>query len=194
MWKHRTCIEQPTRWLRGPSYLGLTRSISWLLMPWLLTSPGHQQPWHWLYRISKRLLKKISPKQSIQVNNVYTLRNHFVYAPSQWETMLQCNVISRWRGTFTTWSLYSATWLTGSGYNKDGPIATQEDNINITNPWMSVSCSNFCSCQQQSYLYRTVITWKHGIKCPLCCLWCYQGCGSIWSHKNMMFRSYFIHD
>ena len=30
--------------VRGPSYLGLTRSISWLLMPWLLTSPGHQQP------------------------------------------------------------------------------------------------------------------------------------------------------
>ena len=37
--------------VRGPSYLGLTRSISWLLMPWLLTSPGHQQPWYWLYRI-----------------------------------------------------------------------------------------------------------------------------------------------
>ena len=30
--------------VRGPSYLGLTRSISWLLMPWLLASPGHQQP------------------------------------------------------------------------------------------------------------------------------------------------------
>ena len=30
--------------VRGPSYLGLTRLISWLLMPWLLTSPGHQQP------------------------------------------------------------------------------------------------------------------------------------------------------
>ena len=37
--------------VRGPSYLGLTRSISWLLMPWLLTSPGHQQPWYWLYGI-----------------------------------------------------------------------------------------------------------------------------------------------
>ena len=35
----------------GPSYLSLTRSISWLLMPWLLTSPGHQQPWYWLYRL-----------------------------------------------------------------------------------------------------------------------------------------------
>ena len=37
----------------GPSYLSLTRSISWLLMPWLLTSPGHQQPWYWLYRICR---------------------------------------------------------------------------------------------------------------------------------------------
>ena len=37
--------------VRGPSYLGLTRSISCLRMPWLLTSPGHQQPWHWLCRI-----------------------------------------------------------------------------------------------------------------------------------------------
>ena len=34
--------------VRGPSYLVLTRSISWLLMPWLLMSPGHQQPWYWL--------------------------------------------------------------------------------------------------------------------------------------------------
>ena len=41
--------------MRGPSYLGLTRSISWLLMPWLLTSPGHQQPWYWLCRIGRFL-------------------------------------------------------------------------------------------------------------------------------------------
>ena len=39
--------------VRGPSYLGLTRSISWSLMPWLLASPGHQQPWYWLCKISK---------------------------------------------------------------------------------------------------------------------------------------------
>ena len=41
--------------VRAPSYLGLTRSISWLLMPWLLTSPGHQQPWYWLCRIGRFL-------------------------------------------------------------------------------------------------------------------------------------------
>ena len=39
--------------VRGPRYLGLPRSILWLLMPWLLTSPGHQQPWYWFYRISR---------------------------------------------------------------------------------------------------------------------------------------------
>ena len=39
--------------VRGPSYLGLTRSISWLLMPWLLTSPGHQQLWYWLCKICR---------------------------------------------------------------------------------------------------------------------------------------------
>ena len=39
--------------VRGPSYLGLTRSISWLLMPWLLTSQGHQQPWYWLCSICR---------------------------------------------------------------------------------------------------------------------------------------------
>ena len=36
---------------RGPSYIGFIRTISWLLMPWLLTSSGHQQQWYWLYRI-----------------------------------------------------------------------------------------------------------------------------------------------
>ena len=28
---------------------------TWLLMPWLLASPGHQQPWYWLCRICRSL-------------------------------------------------------------------------------------------------------------------------------------------
>ena len=40
---------------RGPSYFSLTSSISWLLMSWLLSSPGHHQPWWWLYRIGMSL-------------------------------------------------------------------------------------------------------------------------------------------
>ena len=41
--------------MRGPSCLGLTRSISWLLMPSLLASPGHQQLWYWLCKIGRPL-------------------------------------------------------------------------------------------------------------------------------------------
>ena len=32
-------------------------------------------------------------------------RDHFVYAPSQWETTLQCNIISHWLSAYTKWSL-----------------------------------------------------------------------------------------
>ena len=28
-------------------YSRQTKSMPWLLMPWLLASPGHQQPWYW---------------------------------------------------------------------------------------------------------------------------------------------------
>ena len=41
--------------MQGLSYLGLTRLISCLLMPWLLASPGHQQPWYWLCVIDRPL-------------------------------------------------------------------------------------------------------------------------------------------
>ena len=32
-------------------------------------------------------------------------RDDFVYGPSQWETALQCYVVSYWLGTYTKWSL-----------------------------------------------------------------------------------------
>ena len=41
--------------VRGPSYLGLTRSLSWLLLSWLLASPGHQRPRYWLCVMGKSL-------------------------------------------------------------------------------------------------------------------------------------------
>ena len=33
-------------------------------------------------------------------------RDHFVHAPSQWEMMLHCNVVSYWLGAHTQWSMY----------------------------------------------------------------------------------------
>ena len=40
------------------------------------------------------------------VLNLTLHREHFVYAPSQWQT-LHCNIISHWLGTCTKWSLTS---------------------------------------------------------------------------------------
>ena len=31
-----------------------------------------------------------------------------MFEPSQWETALQCNIISHWRGAFTKWSLWAS--------------------------------------------------------------------------------------
>ena len=32
-------------------------------------------------------------------------RDRFVYAPSQWEMPLECNVVSHWLGAYMKWSL-----------------------------------------------------------------------------------------
>ena len=40
----------------------------------------------------------------------YMYRDHFVYAPSQWETTLQCNVASHWLDAHTKWSLHVSEW------------------------------------------------------------------------------------
>ena len=36
----------------------------------------------------------------------FHIRDHFVCALSQWETMLHCNFVSHWLGSHTKWSLH----------------------------------------------------------------------------------------
>ena len=46
----------------------------------------------------------------------FMIRDHFVYAPNQWETTLQCNVVSHWLGASTERSLMMwATVYLGHG-------------------------------------------------------------------------------
>ena len=49
----------------------------------------------------------------IEVGSDQLCWDHFVNAPSQWETMLQCNVASHWLGAFTKWTLIipHLSWL-----------------------------------------------------------------------------------
>ena len=78
-WDHEIVHgKQLTLNVRGPSYLGLTRSISWFLTPWLLASPGHQQPWYWLCKTGK--------SWSYMMKNF----NYLIYGISVWRNDMKC--------------------------------------------------------------------------------------------------------
>ena len=77
----------------GPRYLGLAWSISWLLMPWLLTSPGHQQPWYWLCRICRYwsyLRKDFKYLRHINVEQWHKMKI-YVFVPSEKCSMQRVN-------------------------------------------------------------------------------------------------------
>ena len=58
-----------------------TRSIPWLLMTWLLTSPGHQQPWYWRCKIHRLLssMRKSTTCIILLSRNDTKHRNIFIY-------------------------------------------------------------------------------------------------------------------
>ena len=55
---------------------------------------------------SRTEIRLLTHKRHHLVPNLF-LRDHFVYAPSQWEMMLHCNIVSHWLGTYTKWFLIS---------------------------------------------------------------------------------------
>ena len=53
----------------------------------------------------------------------YIFRDHIVYAPSQWETTLQCNVVSHWLGAYAKWSLHLT--VVGGSWEADTDLRWQ---------------------------------------------------------------------
>ena len=71
---------QATFNIRGLNNFGSTWSISWLLMPWLLASPGHQHPWYSPSRIGKLLSctrKDFNYLCHVNVEEWYKFQIHF---------------------------------------------------------------------------------------------------------------------
>ena len=63
--------------------------------------------WDWKIIDDKRFAYLINYNIiNVQYKDI-TIRDHFVYVPSQWETMLQCDVIFHWLGAYTKWSLHN---------------------------------------------------------------------------------------
>ena len=57
--------------VRSPNYSGQTKWTSWLLMPWILASPGYQPPWYGLCELYRRPILQFIYlcKNCVQVTN-----------------------------------------------------------------------------------------------------------------------------
>ena len=53
--------------LLKPFYSRVTRSIPWLLMPWLFVSTDHEQQWHWICKINFSFSSKRKDFNTISV-------------------------------------------------------------------------------------------------------------------------------
>ena len=49
--------------------------------------------------------KAILPRSEWVNSEIRSFRGHFLHVPSQWETMLHCNIVSHWLVAYTKWSL-----------------------------------------------------------------------------------------
>ena len=70
-----------------------------------------QDNWIWvggpvtLFQMPDSYIYFVENYQGVHTCFWWYIKVHFVYAPSQWETALQCNVISHWLSAHTKWSL-----------------------------------------------------------------------------------------
>ena len=85
-------VNQENLWLY--TYQGLC-----LIMGWHFQHLSVLDSWH------RTKVRALFDTLDVQYSPWYPGRDHFAYAPSQWETTLYCNVISYWQGAFTELSL-----------------------------------------------------------------------------------------
>ena len=93
---HILTLQNSTLLMWNLEYTGKTRSMSWLLMPWIDVLPGHQMPYYyWPCRTGGL------PSSYISATCIehLSIRAASRLAPSQWETTLQSNAVSHWLGT-----------------------------------------------------------------------------------------------
>ena len=77
-----------------------TRSIPWLLMPWLLASPGDQQPWYWpceMYRSLSSIRNNFNYLPNISAEKWQEKRNHFYVSWKEFSIYKVASPLPRWR-------------------------------------------------------------------------------------------------
>ena len=80
--------------------------LKFVLKGWMKNIPALVQIMAWR-RLGDRPIIWTNVGESTEEKQFHVLgRDHFVYVPNQWQTTLQCNVVSYWLGTYTKWSLF----------------------------------------------------------------------------------------
>ena len=82
----------------------------------------------------------------------------FVYALNQWETTLQCTVVSHWLGAYTKWSLISLIMLQGiSAFPTcNGSLHMILHSLVITDHLLTISCFGMKSARFVRYTMYVV--------------------------------------
>ena len=102
---------------------------------------------------------------------MHQCRDHFVYAPSQWEATLPCNVVSHWLGAYTKWSPPPA--LSGLF----GGVAIRNT--------VGFHCWNVSFVYFHRYLFTTVNSFQNSFAAPKFYDWPFH----VWANANSMLKS-----
>ena len=118
------------------SYISLARSMSWLVMPWPLASPGHNQPRYWLCRDVGRRLTWRLPTTCVM---------------STWSDDLKCKYMFLFplKNLAHIGFLYKKTYATIDHLFTEGEEISWQDIINY---WISGMLVYKRSCRSNSLL------------------------------------------
>ena len=107
--------EIALRWM--PQALTDDKSTLVQVMAWCRQATSHYLSQCWPRSMSPNVVirsQRVKAGTTLMINYIklyadlvssMVIRDHFVYALSQWEWTLHCNVASHWLGTYTKWSM-----------------------------------------------------------------------------------------
>ena len=103
-----------------------------------------------------------------------TSRDHFLYAPSQWEATLQCNVVSHGLGAYTEWSLGFHELTTRRGVRfleisstlSNKSADRQSDTESLLQSHCACRWPRTIKCQSSHPVNQACSSLIHGCPCP----------------------------
>ena len=119
-------------------------------------------------------------------------RDRSRYAPSQWETLLQCNNVFHWLGTYLGWSMLMVIGITARLYHNGVMYSKMYMSWEIYMSW-KMSCKMYMLCKMYDWVMSSWIVsemWPMFISClvfnspSLVSNTCISGLGQHWFRRQ----------